>query len=66
MVAKMQAKSKSRQLDHSLHYSRTSQDMDVLLTLIFGKSESTTDIMTKISKFVQLKQDLMGHGLIGH
>ena len=30
-----------------LHYSRTSQDMDGGLILIFGKSETTKDIMTK-------------------
>ena len=34
--------------------SRTSQDMDVSLTLIFAKSGTTWDIITKISAFLQL------------
>ena len=33
---------------------RTSQDMDVWLTLIFAKSGTTWDIITKISAFLQL------------
>ena len=35
-------------------WPRTSQDMDVWLTLIFTKSETTWDIITKISAFLQL------------
>ena len=34
--------------------TRTSQDMDVWLTLIFAKSGTTWDIITKISAFLQL------------
>ena len=34
--------------------SRTSQDMDVSLTLIFAKSGTSWDIITKISAFLQL------------
>ena len=41
---------------HSAHCVKTRmpQDMDRTLTLIFGKSETTTDITTKISAFLQL------------
>ena len=38
----------------SFVYPRTPQDMDRKLTLIFGKSETTTDITTKISAVLQL------------
>ena len=34
--------------------TRTSQDMDIWLTLIFAKSGTTWDIITKISAFLQL------------
>ena len=34
--------------------TKTSEDMDIWLTLIFTKSETTWDIITKISAFLQL------------
>ena len=37
-------------------YSRTPQDMDGTLTLIFAKSETPKDITTKISAFLQLRK----------
>ena len=38
------------------HNSRTPQDMDGTLTLIFAKSETPQDITTKISAFLQLRK----------
>ena len=37
-------------------YTRTPQDMDGTLTLIFAKSETTWDIITKISASLQLRK----------
>ena len=39
-----------------LSYSRTPQDMDGTLTLIFAKLETTWNITTKISAFLQLRK----------